>query len=437
MKRLALYTAVALFAGLTPAAAQNLVITNAHILDGKGGDIARGTVVVRDGMIASVGTAAAPNLPGVRVIDARGMTVMPGFIDAHRHIGTGDAWAGAEAAVRLQEFLDAGFTSVLSAGDGAPALELRQRTNAGSLKGPRLFVGARVPLARAAAAGAAPPARVGGPGPGAQALAAGVGGRRGDPARFDNSRPPLRPTTAAGAVPREDTVNAVDAIAKAGYDFIKTTITATPGGPETDTLKVVVDEGHRRNIPTITHAVTVIDTLAAVEARPDVLVHTPHIGRLDEDPASLEKIVRAGIPMTTTLAIFLPHFDQNNEPLFRDRLPFPWETISSAGQGPVNARLLWNAGLSYGYGTDTSWHPRETLRDELRALNLTFSPRDIVRIMGLNAARSALKDKELGSLEPGKLADIVVVNGNPNEDSSALLNVMTTIKGGVVMVEKR
>ncbi|MEQ1758589.1 MAG: amidohydrolase family protein [Vicinamibacterales bacterium] len=436
MKRVALYTAVALCAGLAPAAAQNLVITNAHILDGKGGDIARGTVVVRDGMVASVGTAAAPNIPGARVIDARGMTVMPGFIDAHRHIGTGDTWAGAEAAVRLQEFLDAGFTSVLSAGDGAPALELRQRTNAGSLKGPRLFVGARVPLARAAAPGAAP-ARAGGAGPGAQAPAGGGGGRRGDPARFDNSRPPLRPTAAAGAVPREDTVNAVDTIAKAGYDFIKTTITATPGGPETDTLKVVVEEGHKRNLPVITHAVTVIDTLAAVEARPDVLVHTPHIGRLEEDPAALEKIVRSGIPMTTTLAIFLPHFDQNNEPLFRDRLPFPWETISSAGQGPVNARLLWNAGISYGYGTDTSWHPRETLRDELRALNLTFSPRDIVRIMGLNAARSALKDKELGSLEPGKLADIVIVNGNPNEDSSALLNVMTTIKGGVVMVEKR
>lgn len=435
MKHLALSVALALVAGLTPVAAQNLVITNAHILDGKGGEIARGTVVVRDGRIASVGTAAAPNVAGARVIDARGMTVMPGFIDAHRHIGTGDAWAGAEAAARLQEFLDAGFTSVLSAGDGAPALALRQRTNDGSLKGPRLFVGARVPLARAAAPAGAP-ARTGGPGPQPQA-AAGGGGRRGDPARFDNSRPPLRPTTAAAAVPREDTVNAVDAIAKAGYDFIKTTITATPGGPETDTLKVVVEEGHKRNLPTITHAVTVIDTLAAVEARPDVLVHTPHIGRLEEDPAALQKIIGSGIPMTSTLAIFLPHFNENNEPLFRDALPFPWETISSAGQGPVNARLLWNAGISYGYGTDTSWHPRVTLRDELRALNVTFSPKDIVRIMGLNAARSALRDKDLGSLEAGKLADIVIVNGNPNEESSALLNVVTTIKGGVVMVEKR
>src|SRR5688572_27859560 len=68
----------------TGAAAQNLVITNARILDGKGGAIARGSVVVRDGKIVFVaaGTATAA---GARVIDVKGMTVMPGFIDSHRH----------------------------------------------------------------------------------------------------------------------------------------------------------------------------------------------------------------------------------------------------------------------------------------------------------------------------------------------------------------
>ena len=88
-----------------------------------------------------------------------------------------------------------------------------------------------------------------------------------------------------------------------------------------------------------------IDTLAAVEAGPAVLVHTPHIGRLEEDAAAVQKIAKAGIPMTSTLAIFIPHFGNDNAPLFRDRLPFPWDTISSAGQGPVNARLLWEAGI--------------------------------------------------------------------------------------------
>jgi len=56
----------------------------------------------------------------------------------------------------------------------------------------------------------------------------------------------------------------------------------------------------------------------------------------------------------------------------------------------VNARLLWEAGISYGYGTDTSWTPIETLADELRSLQLTFSPKDIVTIPRRNAAVSAL-----------------------------------------------
>ena len=53
----------------------------------------------------------------------------------------------------------------------------------------------------------------------------------------------------------------------------------------------------------------------------------------------------------------------------------------------MNARLLWEAGLvSYGYGTDTQWPPKETLADELRALRLVFSPQDIVKIITKNAA---------------------------------------------------
>ena len=57
------------------------------------------------------------------------------------------------------------------------------------------------------------------------------------------------------------------------------------------------------------HAVSVRDTLAAIEAKPDLLVHTPHIGNLGDDPAAVKKIVDAKIPMTSTLAVFVPHFD--------------------------------------------------------------------------------------------------------------------------------
>jgi imidazolonepropionase-like amidohydrolase len=180
------------------------------------------------------------------------------------------------------------------------------------------------------------------------------------------------------------------------------------------------------------------DTLAAIEARPDHLVHTPHIGSLGDDPAAARKIAGAKIPMISTLAVFVPHFDAKGTALFRDGQPFPWNTLSSAGQGPVNARLLWEAGLTnYAYGTDTQWPPKETLADELRALRVVFSPQDIVRIITKNAADATLHGSEFGTLEAGKMADIVIVDGDPLRDSSALLNVVTTIKGGEVVFEKR
>ncbi|HMB72509.1 MAG TPA: amidohydrolase family protein, partial [Gammaproteobacteria bacterium] len=257
----------------------------------------------------------------------------------------------------------------------------------------------------------------------------------GDPARFDQSRNG-KSGPAAPAIPREQTIAAVERIAAAGYDYIKNVIVTTPGGPEVETLKLIVAEGNRRGLPTITHAVSVVDTLAAVEARPAALVHTPHIGHLPEYPGAIETIVAADIPMTSTLAVFAPHFNANNEPLFRDGEPFPWTTLTSAGDGPVNARLLWEAGITYGYGTDTSWPPKESLIDELRTLRLVFSPQDIVTILTKNAAEAVLHGDELGTLEPGKLADIVIVDGDPLVSSEALLDVVTTIKDGRVVYER-
>ncbi|MBN1237041.1 MAG: amidohydrolase family protein [Gammaproteobacteria bacterium] len=403
---------------LTSAASgQDLAITNARVLDGTGAVLDRGTIVVRDGRIESV--SANAQAPGnVRTIDAAGRTVMPGFVEAHRHIVDGDpnAWLEETAAEQMQEFLEAGFTTVVSAIDPPQLLEARQRIEQGAMQGPRIFAAAFVPLA--------------GPMPGSENQP------EGDPARFDASRRE-RPSQAAPAIPREATITAIENAARAGYDYLKTVIIVTPGGPEVETLKLVVEEGRRHGLPTITHAVSVQDTVAAVEAGPASLVHTPHIGHLGDQPDALQKIVDAGIPMMSTLAVFIPHFDEDNEPLFRDGLPFPWETLSSGGQGPVNARLLWEAGLtSYGYGTDTSWPPKESLIDELRALRTVFSPEDVVSIITKNAAEAALQSDEIGTLEPGKLADIVIVDGDPLEASSALLNVVTTIKGGEVVFEQ-
>jgi enamidase len=398
--------------------AQDLTITNGRVLDGTGAVVERGTVVVRDGRIVSVGQGA-PAAPAGRTIDARGKTVMPGLIDAHRHIiqGDGAEWLANRAAAQLQEFLDAGFTTVLSAIDAPQILEARKRVADGDLQGPRLFAGTIVPLAGAAPGGAS-------------------GGPRGDPARTDPARAPFT-GPAAPAIPREATIQMVERAAQAGFDYLKVVLNTTPNGPEMDTLKLIVSEGKQRGLPTIVHAVSVRDTLNAVDAAPALLVHTPHIGHLGDEPAAVQKIVDARIPMTSTLSVFVPHFDEDGTALFRDAQPFPWNTLSSAGQGPVNARLLWEAGIVYGYGTDTQWPPKRSLADELRALDLVFAPQDIVTIITKNAGLATLHGDEIGALEPGKLADIVIVDGDPLRDSSALLNVVTTIKDGRVVFERR
>jgi len=389
-----------------------IFITNAHVIDGTGNVIEQGSVLIEDGRIVEVGTGVVEPL-NARVIDANGKTVMPGFIEGHRHIIQGDPeeWLANRAQTSMQEFLDAGFTTVLSAIDAPQILEARRMINDGEMTGPRLLAGSFVPI------NSLPP-----------------GEPTTDPARTDVSRPPHRPTEPAGKIPDEVIINAVQNAADAGFDFTKTVVTVTPGGPEVESLTLMVEETHKLGLKAIVHAVGVVDTMEVIKAMPDHLVHTPHIGQLTEEQA--QTIADTGIPMASSLGTLGIFFDEDNQPLFRDGYPYSWNTLSSVGQGPVNARLLWNAGITYGFGTDTSFHPRETLKHELKTLFLVFSEQDIIDIMTEHTARAVFLEDEIGSLEPGKAADVVILDGNPLEDLFDLLNVDLVIKGGEIVVNR-
>ena len=128
--------AFAAFALLVPAAsasAQNVAITNVKIIVGSGQVIDSGTIIVRDGKIATV-TGGSVQIPaGLQVIDAKGMSAMPGFIDGHKHLAdgpTGKAW--------MQSLLEAGYTTVLIGGGPAEAnLALAKKIESGEYNGPR------------------------------------------------------------------------------------------------------------------------------------------------------------------------------------------------------------------------------------------------------------------------------------------------------------
>jgi imidazolonepropionase-like amidohydrolase len=414
-----------------PLAAQELVITNARIIDGNGGVIPDGSVVVADGRIVSVSAGTADPPEGTLLLDAQGRTLMPGFIDAHRHIISGPEgqWLEEQAADRMREFLEAGFTALQSAGGGpAGQVELKRRIEAGELDGPRIVVATFTQLS-------APTGGRGG------------GGRGGDPARNDTARPGFRPTETAGTIPEEQVRAAVRAAAEAGVEAMKAVMIVTPGGPEESTLAIIADESERLGLRSVTHTTSVQDTLAAVRAGTHVLMHTPHTDLLNLEQA--RTIAESGIPMVSTLGVFTPTFAEDNQairaatgfdnvPRFRDLLPYPEaaEPWYSAGQGGVNARLFWNTGGTYAFGTDTTYLPEDSLEQELTALNTFFSRQDIIRILTRNAAIAMGRGEDLGTLEPGKLADMVLIDGNPLADVYDLLEVVLVVKDGRVVVDK-
>src|SRR4026209_1365931 len=114
MKRFTLTILACLASGtLASLAAQDLTITNARIIVANGTVIERGSIVVRAGKIVSV-AAGLTAAPSGTTVDAKGMTAIPGFIDAHRHINT-----GANEKAQMQAQLEAGYTTILSGGGPA------------------------------------------------------------------------------------------------------------------------------------------------------------------------------------------------------------------------------------------------------------------------------------------------------------------------------
>jgi len=384
---------IALALMASSSVAQDLVITNARILDAAGNTIERGSIVVSDGRIASVAAGAA-STNGVTVIDALGKTVLPGYIDAHRHIMRGDdeAWFREQSVDRMREFLEAGFTTLMSGGGPVPGIiELKRRIEAGELEGPRIVTSGRV----------------------------NTNGRTPEQARAD-----------------------VREMAATGVEIIKSSINLSPGNPEIATLTALADEARKHGLETMVHAVTVPDMIAAIEAGVGKLVHTPHDSFMTPQQAQL--VADAGIENLSTTGFGVPFFgifNNDNIPTFRDGSPWPDGILgtgsNAAGEKAVNARTLWDAGVVYGFGTDTGFNPRDGLAHELRPLHLMFSSQDILKLMGPNTAAFLDMSDELGTLEPGKLADMVIVDGDPLQLIYDLLNVEVVIKGGRVVVDKR
>jgi cytosine/adenosine deaminase-related metal-dependent hydrolase len=388
-----------------PAAAQDVAITNARIIVGTGQVIDSGTIVVRGGKIVSVGAGTGAT-QGVKIIDAKGMSAMAGFIDGHKHVNNYNA-------DQMKSLIEAGYTTVLAGGGPAEQnIALRDRIEKGEV-GPRVIASGQVNL---------------------------------------------RQTPAEARA-------AIQALAKQGIKHTgEIGLTPEPAPPqsEIEVLKAIVDEAKKVGIQVNVHAVSSPAMVAAVDAGVTRLVHLPNKDFTTYDQA--ERVAQTGSIVAGLIAFGAPNIDtlsaapaavqwpKDNTVRFRDGKPWP-EAIAGANRDPkgravgteagytiVNARRIWDADPNHqtiSYSTDQNAADLVVLEHELKSYSIVFSMADIHRIIGANAARYVGMADQIGTLEAGKLADIILIDGNPTLNIYEMLKTKVVLKEGKVVVDKR
>jgi hypothetical protein len=146
------------------------------------------------------------------------------------------------------------------------------------------------------------------------------------------------------------------------------------------------------------------------------------------------------------------HWPKDNTPRFRDGKEWP-EAIVGANRDAkgratgteggftiVNARRIWDADpnhMTISYSTDQNADDLVVLEHELKSFSIVFSMADIHRIIGPNAARFVGMADQIGTLEAGKLADIILLDGDPTKNIYEMLTTKVVLKEGKIVVDKR
>jgi imidazolonepropionase-like amidohydrolase len=404
----------------SPANTRTVVIRAGRMLDVKTGKtLTNQTIIIQGDKITQVGGIYDQFMTkDATVIDLPNATVLPGLIDAHTHLtmnpNFGYSMLGISVprqaligAHNARVTLEAGFTTVRNVGAFSYAdVALRDAVNAGDVPGPRMLV-------------SGPPLGI-------------TGGH------CDNNLLPFEYHATNPGV--ADGVEAVQhktrEIIKYGADLIK--ICATGGvlskgdNPQAsqytlEELKAIVAEAHRLGRKVAAHAHGAQGILWASEAGVDSIEHGSYI-----DDAAIAEMKKNGTYLVPTLYL-MDWFFENAE-----RIGTPPDLIAKGHEvmpaARKNVARAFAAGVKVGFGTDAAVYPHGMNAHEFAVMvKLGLTPLQAIQSATINDADLLGWSDKVGTIEPGKWADIIAVDGDPLADVTTLERVKFVMKGGEVV----
>jgi imidazolonepropionase-like amidohydrolase len=416
-----------------------IALTNVRVIDGTGAPARDGqTVLIENGRIARVSPTAATTLPAsAKIIDLTGHTVIPGIVGMHDHTFYTTSRRSIQANFSFPRlYLASGVTTIRTTGSMSPysELNLKKRIDAGEVPGPRMHV----------------------TGPYISGDGAGGG-------MYEVGTP-------------EDARQVVAYWAKEGATWFKfyTSITR-------DEMKAAIDEAHKHGLKLTGHLCSVsyreavslgIDALEHglfansdydASKQPDKCPPTMSASHAALDlnspavQATFAEMVEHKVAMTSTLAVyelFVPNRPPVLDPrmleamspetkeeylatrkrlaenpqaasspnVFKKAMAYERAFVAAGGLLAAGVDPTGNGGALPGYGDQ---------RNLELLVEAGFSPVDAIRIMTLNGAKVLGVDKDLGSVEAGKIADLAVMRGDPGANPADIRNITLVFKDGV------